>query len=1077
MKALCFGRILVLWALIFAFLTIFPAIIPAAEDYKFKRMWPVLQQPWYFSDHRGIAVDAVGNVYITGELRIQKFAANGEFITEWGSWGRENGQFMGAYGIALDSTNNVYVTDTYNNRVQKFTSDGQFIKTWGSEGTSSGAFSAPLGIAVDINDHVYVADINNNRIQKFTSEGQYMIQWGSKGGGNGQFDWPGDMVIGSEGFLMEKYNGGNVLGIDSSGYVYVADINNCRIQKFTSSGQFVSKWGSFGVGDGEFQYPLSVCVDNSDNIYIADRYRNDIQKFSSNGNFIAKWGRQGRGEGQFSYPEGMVVDDEDHIFVSDYWNSRIEKFTLKGDFVTQWGSAGTDNGWFNKPTGIALGNDGSIYVAEWFNHRIQRFSSDGQFIAKWGDYGNGNGQFKFPGGVAFDGLGNLYVADSDNHRVQKFTSAGQFITTWGSNGDGDGQFNSPSGITVGSNNYVYVVDSWNHRVQVFTLDGQFIGKWGKHGSGNGEFDFRFDDWRGMNGIATDSAGNVYVADIFNYRMQKFTSDGLFITKWGTRGGGSNQFYRPIGVAVDSNNNIYVVDGDKDTIQKFTSGGQFIVEIGQYGNSFGQLDTPNFLAIDSQGDLYVTEGRNNRVQVFSTDDPPGSNNRKAVIVAGSGPYAANTLWNATQMCANYAYRALSFQGYDRDAIYYLSADTDLDLDNDGYVDVDGDATNTNLEYALKTWGLDADSLFVYLVGHGGSGTFRMGEFELLNYTDLDASLDTLQRTIPGYVTVLNDSCYSGSFVSTLAPPQGKERVVVSSASTNEPAIFQADGGLSFGFQFFAFLFNGGSFYDSFLHGKKSVEGTYDFGQNPQIEGNGNGITNEKADKDIARGIKISNETPTGGDIPSIESVSPDQTLPEGKTSAPIYAQNVVDADGIQEVFAVIKPPNYSSGSPDNPVTNLPTMNLPPAGESRYEGTYKDFTVVGAYNIAVFARDGKGVLSLPIQTTVTVTNGCLAVAGDLSIWVPCAEYNGTRYGFTLNFYSNPDDSSSYYWNLDMATLTDGTGNDCISIGSDLSMPIPCAAYNGVQYGFTLKFYNNSYDPSGLYWKMDMSTLKVK
>ena len=278
----------------------------------------------------------------------------------------------------------------------------------------------------------------------------------------------------------------------------------------------------------------------------------------------------------------------------------------------------------------------------------------------------------------------------------------------------------------------------------------------------------------------------------------------------------------------------MVDGDKDDIQKFTSHGNFIGTIGQYGNSFGQLDTPNFLAIDSQGDLYVTEARNNRVQVFSTDNPSGSGNRKAVIVAGSGPYAANTLWNATQMCANYAYRALSFQGYDRDAIYYLSADTDLDLDNDGHVDVDADATNTNLEYALKTWGLDAESLFVYLVGHGGSGTFRMGEFELLNYTDLDASLDMLQQTIPGYVTVLNDSCYSGSFVSTLTPPLGKERIVVSSASTNEPAIFQADGGLSFGFQFFAFLFNGGSFYDSFLHGKKSVEGTYDFGQNPRLK---------------------------------------------------------------------------------------------------------------------------------------------------------------------------------------------------------------------------------------------------
>ena len=121
----------------------------------------------------------------------------------------------------------------------------------------------------------------------------------------------------------------------------------------------------------------------------------------------------------------------------------------------------------------------------------------------------------------------------------------------------------------------------------------------------------------------------------------------------------------------------------------------------------------------------------------------------------------------------------------------------------------------------------------------------------------------------------------------------------------------------------------------------------------------------------------------------------------------------------------------------------------------------------------------MLSLPVQTTVTVTgtNGCLSVTDNLSIWVPCAEYSGTQYGFTLGFYRNPDDLSGYYWNLVMATLKGGTGTDCIPVGSDLSMPIPCAAHNGTQYGFTLRSYNNLYDPSGLYWKMDLSTLEVK
>jgi len=202
---------------------------------------------------------------------------------------------------------------------------------------------------------------------------------------------------------------------------------------------------------------------------------------------------------------------------------------------------------------------------------------------------------------------------------------------------------------------------------------------------------------------------------------------------------------------------------------------------------------------------------------------------------------------------------------------------------------------------------------------------------------------------------------------------------------------------------------------------------------------------------------------------------------GSLNRPLPAGEPVQGHdrGIQEVFAVIKPPDYSTGTPDTPVTDLPTIDLISVGNSRYEGTYTNFTSSGTYNIAVFAMDRKGVLSLPVQTTVTVTtaSSCLAVSGDLSIKVPCAEYNGTRYGFLLDFYRNPDDLSGYYWKLVMATLTAGEGADCIPIATDLSMPIPCVAYNSTQYGFTLKFYSNPYDPSGLYWKMDMSTLEVK
>ena len=80
------------------------------------------------------------------------------------------------------------------------------------------------------------------------------------------------------------------VAVDSSGNVYVADTNNNRIQKFDSSGTFITKWGSSGTGDGQFEYPTGIAVDSSGNVYVADTDNHRIQKFDSNGTFLTKWG-------------------------------------------------------------------------------------------------------------------------------------------------------------------------------------------------------------------------------------------------------------------------------------------------------------------------------------------------------------------------------------------------------------------------------------------------------------------------------------------------------------------------------------------------------------------------------------------------------------------------------------------------------------------------------------------------------------------------------------------------------------------------------------------------------------------
>ena len=237
-----------------------------------------------------------------------------------------------------------------------------------------------------------------------------------------------------------------------------------------------------------------------------------------------------------------------------------------------------NNGRFLYPTKSAVDGSGNLYVADTSNNRIQKFNSNGGYITQWGSYGSGNGQFMNPRGIAVDSSGNVFVADYDNHRIQKFTYDGVYITQWGSYGSGNNHLKYPEGVAVDTSGNVYVADTGrayyggsgpiyelivdsNHRILKFTSNGVFITQWGSYGSGNGQFYL-------PRGVAVDLSGNVYVADTGNSRILKFTSDGVYITKWGSYGSEDGQFYGPYGVTVDTSGNVYVADTVNLRIQKF-----------------------------------------------------------------------------------------------------------------------------------------------------------------------------------------------------------------------------------------------------------------------------------------------------------------------------------------------------------------------------------------------------------------------------------------------------------------------------------------------------------------------------
>lgn len=262
-----------------------------------------------------------------------------------------------------------------------------------------------------------------------------------------------------------------------------------------SEPKFVLQWGTAGDGPGEFHSPICIAINKHDQVFVADLNNARVQQFNSDGQYVAQFELPRDEAGRkSSLIGGMAFTSEGVLCISYMIQHKIALVTTRGELVREWGTKGSDPGQFQQPGGIVVRPNGNIVVADQCNHRLQEFTSTGEHVRTIGKYGAEGGQFGSPeppgsrfGGPHFlaqDSLGRLYTSEGAAGRIQQLAADGTSLLAWGSKSQEPGAFGEyqfgnlknsfgPIGVFVDRVDQVWV-SSLNDRVQCFTPQGLLL---------------------------------------------------------------------------------------------------------------------------------------------------------------------------------------------------------------------------------------------------------------------------------------------------------------------------------------------------------------------------------------------------------------------------------------------------------------------------------------------------------------------------------------------------------------------------------------------------------------------------
>ena len=593
----------------------------------------------------GLAFDLEGNLYIADREnhRVRKVDTKGYISTfagigEAGFSGDEGPAVKARLnlpsGVVVDKKGNLYISDRSNDRIRVVDKKG-VIRTYagsgvaGFQGDAGPALKAqldkPFGIALDETENLYIADRNNNRVRKVSPDGIITTV-----AGDGGFFFMGDNGPAYRASVAAPTG----VALDSKGNLYIADRNNNRVRVVDRTGMIRTVVGTGQQdynGDSEMAretnlyLPFGLTVDSNDNLLVIDRSHYRIRRIDPKSGQVETVAGNGiklfAGDGgpatgaTLSFPHGMSVDKKDNLIFSDKGHFRIRKITPEGIINTIGGNGLRGNVGDNIPaleanfynvTTIVQNPKGDMFMASpsGFVSLIRRFDSKGiihDFIdTATPKYREAISKSKYKGlvqkgaiatitqfsDIVFDPKGNLFTSDRLNHQIRKIDIEGNVSTIAGT-GDSD-----------------------------------------HYGDNGPALEAAFRD---PNALASDSEGNIYIADTANNMIRKIDIKGIITTFAGNgehvdSGDGGPALKAGIrsmdDIEFSPEGELHILGTNTHKVRKITKAGEIITVAGKgYGGFFGDggsatkamLKNPAAISFDSKGNMYIADMGNNRIR--------------------------------------------------------------------------------------------------------------------------------------------------------------------------------------------------------------------------------------------------------------------------------------------------------------------------------------------------------------------------------------------------------------------------------------------------------------------------------